>query len=56
MQLVFPEPRLWAMFTRMQSKRSEYLVPGDVVRASIASADRAIDLGEQCHVIERGAS
>jgi 2-keto-4-pentenoate hydratase/2-oxohepta-3-ene-1,7-dioic acid hydratase in catechol pathway len=56
MQLVFPEPRLWAMFTRMQSKRSEYLAPGDVVRARIASADRAIDLGEQCHVIERGAA
>jgi len=55
MQLVLPEPRLWATFTRMQAKRREYLQPGDVVRATIASADRPIDLGEQRHVIE-GAS
>jgi len=55
MQLVLPEPKLWETFTRMQARRREYLQPGDVVRASIASADRAIDLGEQRHVIE-GAS
>jgi 2-keto-4-pentenoate hydratase/2-oxohepta-3-ene-1,7-dioic acid hydratase in catechol pathway len=55
MQLVLSEPQLWATFTRLQAKRSQYLQPGDVVRATIASADRAIDLGEQRHVIE-GAS
>jgi len=37
---------------RTQAKRPEYLRPGDRVRATIASADRAIDLGEQRHVIE----
>jgi 2-keto-4-pentenoate hydratase/2-oxohepta-3-ene-1,7-dioic acid hydratase in catechol pathway len=52
MQLVLPEPQLWATFIRMQGNRAEYLRPGDVVRASIASRDGAIDLGEQCHVIE----
>jgi 2-keto-4-pentenoate hydratase/2-oxohepta-3-ene-1,7-dioic acid hydratase in catechol pathway len=52
MQLVLPEPRLWATFTRVQAKRRQYLAPGDVVRARIASEDRAIDLGEQRHVVE----
>jgi hypothetical protein len=52
MQLVLPEPRLWDTFVRMQAKRAEYLGPDDVVRATIASADRAIDLGEQHHTIE----
>ena len=31
----------------------QYLKPGDVVRATIASEDRAIDLGEQRHVSRR---
>jgi 2-keto-4-pentenoate hydratase/2-oxohepta-3-ene-1,7-dioic acid hydratase in catechol pathway len=52
MQLVLPEPRLWATFTRVQARRRQYLAPGDVVRARIASEDRAIDLGEQRHVVE----
>ena len=52
MQLVLPEPALWATFTRLQAKRSQYLKPGDVVRARIASADGAIDLGEQRHRVE----
>ncbi len=51
MQLVLSEPRLWATFRRVQAKRPQYLKPGDVVRAAIRSADRAIDLGEQRHVI-----
>ncbi len=52
MQLVLPEPKLWATFTRLQAKRPQYLEPGDVVRATITSADGAIDLGEQRHVVE----
>lgn len=55
MQLLLSEPQLWAAFTRAQGKRAEYLKPGDVVRATIASADGVIDLGEQRHVVE-GAS
>jgi 2-keto-4-pentenoate hydratase/2-oxohepta-3-ene-1,7-dioic acid hydratase in catechol pathway len=56
MKAVLPEPRLWATFTRIQAKRPQYLRPGDVVRATIASADRAIDLGEQRHVVEGAAA
>jgi 2-keto-4-pentenoate hydratase/2-oxohepta-3-ene-1,7-dioic acid hydratase in catechol pathway len=52
MQLVLPEPKLWATFTRVQARRPQYLRPGDVVRGSIASADGVIDLGEQRHVVE----
>ncbi|HEY6100981.1 MAG TPA: fumarylacetoacetate hydrolase family protein [Anaeromyxobacter sp.] len=52
MQLVLPEPRLWATFTRLQARRPQYLKPGDVVRATIASRDGAIALGEQRHVVE----
>lgn len=56
MQLVLSEPQLWATFTRLQAKRPQYLKPGDEVRATIASADGAIDLGEQRHVIEGPAT
>jgi len=56
MQLVLPEPTLWSTFTRLQAKRAEYLQPGDVVTATIASADRVIDLGEQRHVVEGAAA
>jgi 2-keto-4-pentenoate hydratase/2-oxohepta-3-ene-1,7-dioic acid hydratase in catechol pathway len=56
MQLVLSEPQLWSTFTRMQARRPEYLRPGDVVRATIASADRTIDLGEQRHVVEDAAA
>jgi hypothetical protein len=31
----------------MQGKQPKYLKPGDVMTATIASADRVIDLGEQ---------
>jgi 2-keto-4-pentenoate hydratase/2-oxohepta-3-ene-1,7-dioic acid hydratase in catechol pathway len=47
MQLVLPERKFWATFRAMQAKRPQYLKPGDVVTATIASADRVIDLGEQ---------
>ena len=47
MQLLLPERKFWATFTKVQGKRPQYLQPGDVVTATIASADRVIDLGEQ---------
>lgn len=47
MQLLLPEPKFWATFKKVQSKRPQYLKPGDVMTAAIASADRVIDLGEQ---------
>jgi 2-keto-4-pentenoate hydratase/2-oxohepta-3-ene-1,7-dioic acid hydratase in catechol pathway len=47
MQLLLPEKRFWAVFRAAQGKRLQYLRPGDVMSATIASADRAVDLGEQ---------
>jgi 2-keto-4-pentenoate hydratase/2-oxohepta-3-ene-1,7-dioic acid hydratase in catechol pathway len=47
MQLVLPERKFWATFRKVQAKRPQYLKPGDVMTATIASADRVIDLGEQ---------
>jgi 2-keto-4-pentenoate hydratase/2-oxohepta-3-ene-1,7-dioic acid hydratase in catechol pathway len=52
MQALLPEPKLWAAFVRGQSKRTQYLKPGDVMRSTIASADGVVDLGEQQHRIE----
>ena len=39
MQLLLPEPKLWRAFIQSQSKRREYLQPGDIVNARIASPD-----------------
>jgi 2-keto-4-pentenoate hydratase/2-oxohepta-3-ene-1,7-dioic acid hydratase in catechol pathway len=47
MQLLLPEKKVWQAFGRIQAKRPQYLKPGDVVTATIASADRVVDLGEQ---------
>ena len=47
MQLVLPERKFWATFRKVQSRRPQYLKPGDLMTATIASADRVIDLGEQ---------
>ena len=47
MQLLLPEKRFWMAFRSAQAKRGRYLQPGDVMTASIASADRVVDLGEQ---------
>ena len=44
---LLPERRKWQIFFRVQSKRTQYLKPGDVVEASIRSADGSIDLGVQ---------
>ena len=47
MQLVLPERKFWATFRKVQGKRPQYLKPGDLMTATIVSADRVIDLGEQ---------
>jgi len=47
MQLLMPERKFWATFRKMQARRPQYLKAGDVVTATIASADRVVDLGEQ---------
>lgn len=46
-QLLLPERAFWRTFARTQEKRRDYLQPGDVVHATIASVDRVVDLGEQ---------
>jgi 2-keto-4-pentenoate hydratase/2-oxohepta-3-ene-1,7-dioic acid hydratase in catechol pathway len=44
---LLPERMKWDAFMRVQARRPQYLKPGDVVEASIRSADGAIDLGVQ---------
>jgi 2-keto-4-pentenoate hydratase/2-oxohepta-3-ene-1,7-dioic acid hydratase in catechol pathway len=44
---LLPERRFWKLFLKSQTRRLEYLKPGDSISATIRSADRQIDLGEQ---------
>jgi 2-keto-4-pentenoate hydratase/2-oxohepta-3-ene-1,7-dioic acid hydratase in catechol pathway len=44
---LLPERRFWALFLSSQKRRPEYLKSGDIMKASIRSTDRQIDLGEQ---------
>jgi 2,4-diketo-3-deoxy-L-fuconate hydrolase len=48
-----PERQRWRLFNHAQASRP-YLQPGDVVEASIASADGRIDLGTQRNLIVDG--
>jgi 2-keto-4-pentenoate hydratase/2-oxohepta-3-ene-1,7-dioic acid hydratase in catechol pathway len=44
---LLPERVKWRAFINAQKRRDAYLKPGDIVRSTIKSADRRIDLGEQ---------
>ncbi|WP_428313420.1 fumarylacetoacetate hydrolase family protein [Hydrocarboniphaga sp.] len=44
---LLPEKKKWEVFFKVQSKRSQYLKPGDVVEASIRAANGSMDLGTQ---------
>lgn len=44
---LLPEAKKWALFLKVQSKRTQYLQVGDQVEASIRSEDGVIDLGVQ---------
>ena len=44
---LLPERRFWKLFLKSQSRRPQYLKPGDRISARIKSADGRIDLGEQ---------
>lgn len=44
---LLPEAKKWALFLKAQAARTQYLKVGDVVEASIRSADGKIDLGAQ---------
>lgn len=48
---LLPPPVRWRAFFKRQATSSEYLKPGDVVEASIATDDGAIDLGRQRNVV-----
>jgi 2,4-didehydro-3-deoxy-L-rhamnonate hydrolase len=48
---LLPERVKWQIFHRIQSRSSKYLKDGDVVEASIRSADGAIDLGLQRNTV-----
>ncbi len=44
---LLPEKTRWKLFLRIQSKRTQYLKPGDLVEARIRSLDGTVDLGVQ---------
>lgn len=44
---LLPEKKKWEIFLDVQSRRPQYLKPGDVVEARIRSADGRLDLGVQ---------
>ena len=44
---LLPEGQFWKMFLRSQSRRPQYLRPGDRISARIYSAGGRLDLGEQ---------
>jgi len=44
---LLPERQLWKLFSKSQSRRPQYLKPGDRISARIWSHDGKIDLGEQ---------
>ena len=52
---LLPEETKWALFLKIQAKRSQYLKPGDVVESNIRSFDGTINLGQQRNlVVEEG--
>lgn len=44
---LLPEKKKWEIFFKVQARRTQYLKNGDVVEASIRSADGSVDLGVQ---------
>lgn len=48
---LLPERTRWQLFFKLQSRRPQYLAPGDRVEARIRSADGALDLGVQTNQI-----
>jgi 2-keto-4-pentenoate hydratase/2-oxohepta-3-ene-1,7-dioic acid hydratase in catechol pathway len=48
---LLPTPLKWRVFFSRQERNPAYLKAGDVVTTSIATEDRALDLGAQCIVV-----
>jgi 2-keto-4-pentenoate hydratase/2-oxohepta-3-ene-1,7-dioic acid hydratase in catechol pathway len=53
---LLPERTKWQIFHRIQLRSSKYLKHGDVVEATIRSADGAIDLGVQRNTVRDAAT
>ncbi len=51
---LLPEKKKWEIFLKVQSRRTQYLKPGDIVEAHIGTADGAIDLGTQRNRVVMG--
>lgn len=51
MKHLMPEQAKWKLFIKKGLSNPAYLKPGDLIRASIATEDRAIDLGEQRNLV-----
>jgi hypothetical protein len=49
---LLPERKFWELFVSSQRRRPDYLKPGDLIAATIRSADGRLDLGEQTIRIE----
>ena len=48
---LMPEATKWNLFVKGQARSSSYLKPGDLVTASIRTADGALDLGTQHNTV-----
>jgi 2-keto-4-pentenoate hydratase/2-oxohepta-3-ene-1,7-dioic acid hydratase in catechol pathway len=48
---LLPEATKWNLFVKGQARSSSYLKPGDLVTASIRTADGALDLGTQHNTV-----
>ena len=48
---LIPDHKKWPLFIKMQSKRSQYLKPGDKIEVCIKSVDGVIDLGTQRNTV-----
>jgi 2-keto-4-pentenoate hydratase/2-oxohepta-3-ene-1,7-dioic acid hydratase in catechol pathway len=48
---LLPPAMKWKAFFKSQAKNAKYLHAGDVVEASVATDDKAIDLGVQRTVV-----
>ena len=50
-----PVNERWTLFIAAQAKLKQYLKPGDVVKATIVSLDRTLNLGTQRnHILAAG--
>ncbi|MCW7468766.1 fumarylacetoacetate hydrolase family protein [Leptospira kanakyensis] len=49
-----PEHKKWEVFIKGQKQRSQYLQPGDEIKAAIRTSDGKLDLGEQILLVKQG--